>query len=115
LIQAKPAARQSDGTTAAIFRVAMSEPAPRNPAFETLRAWYFVLVWGSGYLASKVGLRYAPPFTFLALRFAFGLVGPRPGRRGAAAGVSARAPRTRPPRRGRPMIPVLSRFRGSAV
>lgn len=37
-------------------------------------AWYFVTVWGCGYLASKVGLQYAPPFTFLALRFAFGIV-----------------------------------------
>jgi len=37
-------------------------------------AWYFVTVWGSGYLASKVGLQYAPPFTFLSLRFAFGIV-----------------------------------------
>ncbi len=36
-------------------------------------AWYFVAVWGSGYLATKVGLQYAPPFTFLTLRFAFGL------------------------------------------
>ncbi len=39
-----------------------------------LLAWYFVAVWGSGYLASKAGLQYAPPFTFLALRFAFGLL-----------------------------------------
>src|SRR4051812_5782643 len=38
-----------------------------------LLAWYFVAVWGSGYLATKVGLQYAPPFTFLTLRFAFGL------------------------------------------
>lgn len=30
-------------------------------------------VWGSGYVATKVGLQYAPPFTFLTLRFAFGL------------------------------------------
>lgn len=37
-------------------------------------AWYFVVVWGSGYLATKVGLQYAPPFTFLTLRFAFGLL-----------------------------------------
>ena len=37
-------------------------------------AWYFVIVWGSGYLATKVGLQYAPPFTFLTLRFAFGLL-----------------------------------------
>jgi drug/metabolite transporter (DMT)-like permease len=39
-----------------------------------LLAWYFVAVWGSGYVATKVGLQYAPPFTFLSLRFAFGLL-----------------------------------------
>lgn len=44
-------------------------------AFDSSRwlAWYFVTVWGSGYLATKVGLQYAPPFTFLTLRFAFGI------------------------------------------
>ena len=31
-------------------------------------------VWGSGYVATKVGLQYAPPFTFLTLRFCFGLL-----------------------------------------
>ena len=36
-----------------------------------LLAWYFVAVWGAGYVATKVGLQYAPPFTFLTLRFAF--------------------------------------------
>jgi drug/metabolite transporter (DMT)-like permease len=46
--------------------------ARRNSS--ALLAWYFVVVWGSGYLASKVGLQYAPPFTFLTLRFAFGLL-----------------------------------------
>lgn len=39
-----------------------------------LLAWYFVAVWGSGYIATKIGLQYAPPFTFLTLRFAFGLL-----------------------------------------
>jgi drug/metabolite transporter (DMT)-like permease len=39
-----------------------------------LLAWYFVAVWGSGYLATKIGLQYAAPFTFLSLRFAFGLL-----------------------------------------
>ncbi|HEY5900417.1 MAG TPA: DMT family transporter [Burkholderiales bacterium] len=37
-------------------------------------AWYFVAVWGSGYVATKVGLQHAAPFTFLTLRFAFGLL-----------------------------------------
>ena len=30
-------------------------------------------VWGAGYVATKIGLQSAPPFTFLSLRFAFGL------------------------------------------
>jgi drug/metabolite transporter (DMT)-like permease len=33
-----------------------------------------VAVWGSGYIATKIGLQYAAPFTFLALRFGFGLL-----------------------------------------
>jgi len=41
--------------------------------FETLLAWYFVSVWGSGFLATKIGLQHAAPFTFLTLRFAVGL------------------------------------------
>ena len=40
---------------------------------ETLLAWYFVSVWGSGFLATKIGLQHAAPFTFLTLRFAIGL------------------------------------------
>src|SRR3954469_24912419 len=39
-----------------------------------LLAWYFVAIWGAGYVATKIGLEYAPPFTFLSLRFAFGLL-----------------------------------------
>ncbi|MDE2501615.1 MAG: DMT family transporter, partial [Burkholderiales bacterium] len=49
--------------------------APRDGSRrDTWLAWYFVLVWGSGYLATKVGLQYAAPFTFLSLRYAFGLL-----------------------------------------
>ena len=40
----------------------------------SLLAWYFVIVWGSGYLATKIGLQYAPPFTFLTLRFVLGVL-----------------------------------------
>lgn len=40
---------------------------------EPALAWYFVAVWGSGIIATKIGLQHAPPFTFLALRFAFGM------------------------------------------
>ena len=41
--------------------------------FDWLLAWYFVSVWGSGFLATKVGLQHAAPFTFLMLRFLFGV------------------------------------------
>lgn len=37
-------------------------------------AWYFVIVWGSGFLATKTGIQYAAPFTFLSLRFAVGIM-----------------------------------------
>ena len=42
--------------------------------YDAVLAWFFVLVWGSGYLASKVGMQYAPPFTFLSLRYIFGVL-----------------------------------------
>jgi drug/metabolite transporter (DMT)-like permease len=49
------------------------QPSAANSGrFDGLLAWYFVVVWGSGYLAAKIGLHYAAPFTFLTLRFAFG-------------------------------------------
>jgi drug/metabolite transporter (DMT)-like permease len=51
-------------------------PGPRGgrPWADSLLAWYFVAVWGSGFLATKVGLQYAGPFTFLSLRYTFGLI-----------------------------------------
>jgi drug/metabolite transporter (DMT)-like permease len=45
----------------------------QSRGFNALLAWYFVTVWGSGFIATKIGLQYAPPFTFLTLRFLFGL------------------------------------------
>ena len=41
--------------------------------FDSFLAWYFVTIWGSGFLASKIGMLYAPPFSFLTLRFIFGI------------------------------------------
>ncbi len=40
---------------------------------DTLLVWYFVIIWGSGFVATRIGLQHAAPFTFLALRFAIGL------------------------------------------
>lgn len=48
--------------------------APADARYDTLLAWFFVIVWGSGYLASKTGMHYAAPFTFLSLRYAFGVL-----------------------------------------
>jgi len=50
----------------------MAAPSQRA-GFDALLAWYFVTVWGSGFIATKIGLQYAAPFTFLTLRFLFGL------------------------------------------
>lgn len=47
---------------------------PRNANRDALLAWYFVIVWGSGFIATKIGIQYAAPFTFLSLRFAFGIL-----------------------------------------
>ena len=51
----------------------MIAPTADRRGFDSLLAWYFVIVWGSGYLASKIGMQYAAPFTFLTLRFGFGI------------------------------------------
>jgi drug/metabolite transporter (DMT)-like permease len=54
--------------------VSSAVPARAEGRFDTLLAWYFVIIWGSGYLASKAGMHYAAPFTFLSLRYAFGVI-----------------------------------------
>ena len=39
-----------------------------------LLAWYFVVVWGTGFIATKIALQHAPPLTFLSIRFALGIL-----------------------------------------
>ena len=51
----------------------MTPPIPNRRWLDPLLAWYFVAIWGSGFLASKIGMQYAPPFTFLTVRFLFGI------------------------------------------
>ena len=58
------------------MNAAATERTPAHPSpllASPVLAWFFVAVWGSGYIASKTGLQYAPPFTFLTLRFSVGL------------------------------------------
>lgn len=47
--------------------------APDRRWIDTALAWYFVSVWGAGFLASKTALQYAPPFTMLTLRYVLGV------------------------------------------
>ena len=54
--------------------MSINVPDRRGNGFETCLAWYFVTIWGSGFLATKVGLMYAAPFTFLTLRFMLGVI-----------------------------------------
>jgi drug/metabolite transporter (DMT)-like permease len=55
-------------------RAAQLPPAVTTPWLASpVLAWFFVTTWGCGYLATKVGLLHAPPFTFLVLRFATGV------------------------------------------
>ena len=51
----------------------MSAAVSRRRWFDSFLAWYFVAIWGSGFLASKIGMLYAAPFTFLTARFLFGI------------------------------------------
>ena len=46
-----------------------SRSGGRSPLPSALLAWLFVAIWGSGYIASKAGMQYVPPFTFLLLRY----------------------------------------------
>ncbi len=50
----------------------MPTPADRLPLADPQRllAAYFVLVWGSGYVATRIALQDASPFSFLTIRFA---------------------------------------------
>jgi drug/metabolite transporter (DMT)-like permease len=47
---------------------------PPHPWFNPLLAWYFVAIWGSGFIATKIALQHAAPLTFLSIRFALGIV-----------------------------------------
>jgi len=44
--------------------------APARPAFAGIYPALFVVLWSTGFIAAKYGLPYAPPFSFLLVRFA---------------------------------------------
>lgn len=47
---------------------------PRSTRWAATIPWLFVLLWSSGFIGSKLGVPYAEPFTFLALRYSIVLV-----------------------------------------
>ncbi len=55
------------------FATAVLPPLP-HPWITPLLAWYFVAIWGAGFIATKIALQHAAPLTFLSIRFAFGIV-----------------------------------------
>lgn len=51
----------------------MSSASPESTLVRAMPA-VFVLIWSTGFIVAKFGLPYAPPLTFLALRYFFSIV-----------------------------------------
>lgn len=51
----------------------MSSAIPESALVRAMPA-VFVLIWSTGFIVAKFGLPYAPPLTFLALRYFFSIV-----------------------------------------
>lgn len=51
----------------------MSSASPERALVRAMPA-VFVLIWSTGFIVAKFGLPYAPPLTFLALRYFFSIV-----------------------------------------
>ena len=43
---------------------------PLAPAASVLFSGYFVMVWGSGFVVTRIALEYAAPFTYIGVRYA---------------------------------------------
>ena len=41
---------------------------PLAPAASVLFSGYFVMVWGSGFVVTRIALEYAAPFTYIGVR-----------------------------------------------
>jgi len=45
-------------------------PTPLAPAVGVLLSAYFVTIWGSGFVVTRIALEYAAPFTYIGVRYA---------------------------------------------
>lgn len=52
----------------------MTTASPSSSATQMLWPLFFVLLWSTGFLGARFGLPYAPPLTFLAIRYALVVV-----------------------------------------
>ena len=50
------------------------EASKRERLVNALLAWTFVVIWGSGFVATKVALQYTSPLVFLTIRFGLGVL-----------------------------------------
>jgi drug/metabolite transporter (DMT)-like permease len=48
----------------------VAKPAPLARAAVLALSAYFVVVWGAGFVASRIALQYAAPFTYIGVRYA---------------------------------------------
>ena len=67
-----------------------------SPRLVRAMPWVFVLIWSTGFVVARLGMPHAPPFSFLAMRYALsvsvpaalgGLVGRRVAARASAVGA----------------------------
>jgi len=66
-------------------------PAPLARATLAVLSTYFVVIWGAGFVATRVALQYAAPFTYIGVRYSIAAVVAL----GAALALRARWPATR--------------------
>ena len=45
-------------------------PTPLSPAASVALSGYFVTIWGAGFVASRIALQYAAPFSYIGVRYA---------------------------------------------
>ncbi|MEO7057390.1 MAG: DMT family transporter [Caldimonas sp.] len=67
----------------------MSSARPLSRTALVALATYFVTIWGAGFVASRIALQYAAPFTYIGVRYAIAFVVAM-----LAFGLRARWPRT---------------------
>src|SRR4051812_15434812 len=49
--------------------VANPAPTPLRSGQLAILSAYFVVVWGAGFVATRVALQYAAPFTYIGVRY----------------------------------------------